>query len=82
MTSENLTKLTEQELMQEEKKQKSSFTAFKILMGLMVVAAVWNATHKGALFISCLPLFFMSFLANLDKNYKAVQSEIESRKSR
>jgi hypothetical protein len=81
MTSEKLAQLTEAELTQEEKKQKSSFTAFKILMGLMVVAAVWNATHKGAFFISCLPLIFMTFLVSLDKNYKAVQAEIESRKS-
>jgi hypothetical protein len=80
MTSEKLAQLTQEELTQEEKKQKSSFTAFKILMGLMVVAAVWNATHKGALFISCLPLIFMTFLVNLDKNYKAVQAEIQSRK--
>jgi hypothetical protein len=82
MTSEKLAQLTEAELTQEEKKQKSSFTAFKILMGLMVVAAVWNATHKGAFFISCLPLIFMTFLVNLDKNYKAVQAEIQSRKSK
>ena len=80
MTSEKLAQLSEEELMQEEKKQKSSFTAFKILMGLMVVAAVWNASHKGSFIISCLPLFFMGFLAAMDKNYKAVKAEIEARK--
>jgi uncharacterized membrane protein len=81
MTPEKLAELTEQELKQEEKKQKSGVIAFRVIIGLLMGVAIWSATHKGSFIISCLPLFFMSIFLTAEKNYKALQSEIESRKS-
>jgi hypothetical protein len=81
MTPEKLAELTEQELMQEEKKQKSGVIAFRVILGLLMGVAFWSATHKGSFIISCLPLFFMGLFVAAEKNYKAVQSEIEARKS-
>lgn len=76
MTSEKLTQLTQEELTQEAKKQKNQVYIFRFMMVLLMGAAVWNATHKGSFLISCLPLFFMSIFILMEKNYKAVQTEI------
>jgi uncharacterized membrane protein len=81
MTSENLKKLTEQELMEEEKKQKDGVITLRVITGLLMVVAIYNATHKGSLMISCLPLFILTFFLQAEENYKALQSEIQSRKS-
>ena len=78
----NPSDLNEQELMQEEKKLQSSLIAFRIIICLMIGVAIYSATHKGSYLISCLPLLFMSFFITSEKNYKAVQAEIQSRKSR
>ncbi len=77
----NLSELTDQELMEEEKKQKKDVIALRIAMGLVMGIAFWSATHKGSFLISCLPLFVFPFFIEAEKNYKAVQSEIQSRKS-
>lgn len=81
MTIEKLTKLTEEELTQEAKKQKNKVYSFRFMMGIMVGIAVWNATHKGSFVTSCLPLFFLGLFASIEKDYKAVKTEIQTRKS-
>lgn len=81
MTSEKLMQLTEQELMQEEKKHKTQAYSFRFMMVLLMGVAVWSATHKGSFLISCLPLFFMPIFLTIEKNYKAVQTEIQTRKA-
>jgi hypothetical protein len=81
MESKSLTDLTFEELLQEEKKQKSGVIAFRIIICLLIGVAFYSATHNGSFIISCLPLFFMSIFIASEKNYKAVQKEIESRKS-
>jgi Na+/glutamate symporter len=80
MKSANLSELNSEELMQEEKKQKSSVTACRIIICLLMGIAIYSATHKGSFLIACLPLFFMSIFVKSEKNYKAVQTEIQSRK--
>ena len=81
MTSEKLTTLIEEELIQEEKKQKKSLTLYKIFVILMMGVAVWSATHKGSVLLSFLPLFLVPTLAKLDKNHKAVKAKIQARKT-
>ncbi len=81
MKSVNLSALTDQELKAEEKKQKSSVIAFRVIICLLTGVAIYSATHKGSFIIACLPLFFMAFFVASEKNYKVVQTEIESRKS-
>lgn len=81
MTAEQLEQLSDEALTQAAKKQKSNLTLFIIFLCFMMGIAIWNATHKGSLIISFLPLFLMPILGKLDKNYKAVKAEIEARKT-
>lgn len=81
MKSVNLSALTDEELEAEVKKERSRVIAFRIILGLLTVIAIYSATHKGSFIIACLPLFFMSFFVAAEKNFKAVQTEMESRKS-
>ena len=81
MKSVNLSALTDQELKAEEKKQKSSVIAFRVIICLLTGVAIYSATHKGSFIASCLPLFFMSFFLKSETNYKALKTEIEARKS-
>ena len=81
MTSVNLSELSDEALAQEEKKQKNSAWAFRIFMVFIMAAAVWSATHKGTMLISCLPLFLISFFVKSEDRYKAVKTEIQSRKA-
>ncbi len=81
MKSTNLSELSEQELLEEEKKQKISAWAFRVFMVFMMGAAVWNATHKGSSIIAFLPLFLISFFVKSENKYKALKTEVQSRKS-
>jgi hypothetical protein len=78
----NLSELNCEALMQEEKKLKSNVIACRIIICLLMGIAIYSATHKGSFLIAaCLPLFFMSIFVKSEQNYKAVQTEIQSRKS-
>ena len=81
MKSLNLSELSNQELMEEEKKQKSSVIIIRIMMGVVMGIAIYSATHKGSFLIACLPFFFIPFFVKSENNYKAVKTEMESRKS-
>jgi hypothetical protein len=78
----NLSELSDQALAEEAKKQKKSIIAFRILLGFLAGIAIYSATHKGSFIIACLPLFFISTSLRLDKNYKAIKTEIELRKNK
>lgn len=80
MKSVNLSELSDQELMEEEKKRKNGAIAFRIIIGLLMGIAFYSATHKGSFLISCLPLFFMALFVKSENDYKAVKTEIQSRK--
>jgi hypothetical protein len=81
MKPEELTKLTEEELMKEEKKQKDQLKGLRFAIGLLIGVAVAVTVIKGFTVSTILPLFFIPILFLIQKNYKDVQSEIESRKS-
>ena len=77
----NLSEVSDEELVQKEKKQKQSLILYGVFVIFMMGVAVWSATHKGSIFLSFLPLFLMPTLGRLDKKHKAVKAEIQSRKS-
>ena len=77
----NLSEVSDEELVQKEKKQKQSLILYGVFVIFMMGVAVWSATHKGSIFLSFLPLFLMPTLVKLDKKHKAVKAEIQSRKS-
>ena len=81
MQSVNLSELSDEELVQEEKKQKQSLRLYGVFVIFMMGVAVWNATHKGSFLLSCLPLFLMPTLVILDKKHKELKAEIQLRKS-
>jgi hypothetical protein len=82
MTSENLTQLTEQELRKEEKNLKSRLTIFRVLTGFAVVALIYDTVKKGFSGSAAIPLLaFGAYLMQIEKKYKAVQMEIQSRKA-
>lgn len=82
MTPVNPSELTDQELMEEAKKRKSSVILFRVMMCLVMGIAIWSATHKGSFLIACLPFLVVSSFLKSENTYKAVQAEIESRKSK
>jgi hypothetical protein len=79
MKSVNLSELTDQELMEEAKKRKNSQKTFRFLIGLMVGAAIFSTITKGFSTSTCLPVFFVPIFLSIEKNYKDVQAEIQSR---
>jgi hypothetical protein len=82
MTSENPTQLTEQELMAEEKKLKSRLTAVRVITGFFIVAAIYGAVKKNFSSSTAIPLLaFGPYLMQIEKKYKAVKMEIQSRKA-
>jgi hypothetical protein len=81
MESVNLSELSDEELIQEEKKQKQSLMLYGLFVVFMTGVAIWSATHKGSIFLSFLPLFLMPTLVKLDKKHKDLKAEIQSRKS-
>jgi hypothetical protein len=81
-TQKPLTEFTEEELLQEEKKlqEKVRYNAFAI--GLLAGIAVWSIVKNG---IGILPFILgaiIVYLVSADKKYKAVKTEIESRKQK
>ena len=81
MEQKNLSKLNEQELLQEEKNTKIILLAYQILTGLVFVAAIYSATHKGSLIISFLPFAFLYYYKSVSEKYENVKKEKESRQS-
>ena len=81
MQSVNLSELSDEELSQEEKKQKQSLRLYGVFVIFMMGVAVWSATHKGSVLLSFLPLLLIPTFGKLDKKHKALKAEIESRKS-
>jgi hypothetical protein len=80
MESKNPAELSDEELIQEEKKQKQNLILYGVFVIFMMGVAIWSATHKGSVFLSFLPLFLMPMLGRLDKKHKDLKAEIQSRK--
>lgn len=78
----DLTTLTLNELLTEQKKRKNASTVFVFCMCIMVGAAIYSATHKGSFIFSCMPLFFIPLLGVIQKNYSDVKKEIALRNSK
>ncbi len=79
MKQKELTDLTEEELLQEQKKIKSNNTVNGFLIGIMIGIAVYSTVKNGLGFFTFFPLFlgFIAF-SNRKKN-KAIENELNSR---
>ncbi len=76
-----LTEFTNEELLQEEKKRKESRKFFPFIIGLAVGIAAYSTFKHGIGFFTFFPLIFILPSISVDKKYKEVKAEIESRKS-
>lgn len=79
MEQNDLKSLTDEQLLQEHKKLKSSniFTAFFI--GSLIGVAVYSAVKNGIGFFSFFPLFFVYLLFRNGKKAKALKEELKFR---
>lgn len=73
--------LTDEELMQEEKKRKTAYLTYSVILGLMVGIAIYSTVEKGLGFFTFFPLFFVPTGVVNRTNYNAVKKEITSRGS-
>ena len=77
----SLAEFTNEELSQEEKKRKESRKFFPFIIGLAVGIAAYSTFKHGIGFFTFFPLIFILASISVDKKYKEVKAEIESRKS-
>jgi hypothetical protein len=80
MKSANLPEMNEKELLQEEKKQKSILKVLRVSIGFMIVASIYNTFYNGFKISTITPLCFVPIFMSIEKRYKDVQKEIQSRK--
>ncbi|MGE9313619.1 hypothetical protein ACLOAU_18350 [Niabella sp. CJ426] len=81
MSQKQLSEFTNEELVLEEKKRKSSVTIYAILVALMIGVGIYRTMKNGFGAFSVLPLVFLFIALSLYNNYQAVKKEIASRKT-
>jgi hypothetical protein len=81
MESKKLTELTEQELIEEEKKEKVSQRNYAFIIGLLFGIAVYSIVRNGFGFLPILLFIFALNFISKSKRYQEVKKEIEARKS-
>lgn len=79
-TKKNLTEFTDEELLQEEKKQKELVKYNPFIIGMLVGIAVWSIVKNGLGFLPFILLGAILYLVSADKKHKAIKAEIEARK--
>jgi len=79
MKQKELTDLTEEELLQEQKKMKSNNTVNGFLIGILIGIAVYSTVKNGLGFFTFFPLFFGFIAFNNRKKMKALKNELKSR---
>lgn len=79
MKEKELTDLTEEELLQEQKKMKSNNTINGFLIGIMMGIAVYSTVKNGLGFFTFFPLVFGFIAFSNRKKIKALEEELKSR---
>lgn len=79
MKQKDLTELSDQELLQEQKKTKKDNIAGAFLIGLFIGIAVYSTVTNGLGFFTFFPLFFAFILFNSKNKMKAIETELKSR---
>ncbi len=76
-----LSEFTDEELVQEEKKQKESVKYNPFFIGILAGIIIWSVVKNGFGFLPIPLLIAILYLLRADKKHKAVKAEIEARKS-
>ena len=75
-----LTELTNEELLDKRKKNKTNDITNAVLLGMLVGIAIYSTVVNGLGFFTFLPIVFALYAANQwKKNKKAIEKEITSR---
>lgn len=79
MTHEELSKLTDQELLDEAKKIKSTSITNALLIGFMVGVIIFSIVKNSLGFLTLIPLFLIYKLINNSKNDDALKKILKER---
>ena len=79
MKQEELSNLTDEALLQERKKIKSSSIVNAFLIGIFIGIAIYSAVNNGLGFATLFPLVFIYIAFNNGKKTKALENELKSR---
>jgi uncharacterized protein YqhQ len=80
MTEKELSELTDQELLDEAKKMKSTSMTNALLIGIMIGIIIYSVVKNSIGFFTLIPLFFIFKLVNNSKNNKTLEKLLEERK--
>jgi len=80
MTQKEPSELTDQELLDEAKKMKSTSTMNAVLIGFMVGIIIYSTVKNSLGFFTLIPLFIIYKLVNNSKNNKALEKLLKERK--
>ena len=79
MTPENLSELTDEDLLLEGKKIKSTTIVNAILFGVMIGVATYSTVKNGLGILTFFPLLFIQMLLKNNARKKAFESELKAR---
>ncbi|MEC5158587.1 hypothetical protein [Chryseobacterium sp. MP_3.2] len=79
MNAENYTALSDEELLIEAKKMKSSNLTSAVLIGCMIGIAIYSTVKNGFGFFTLFPLFFIFIVFKNGPPKKALEAEIKLR---
>ena len=79
MTQEELAKLTDQELLDEAKKMKSTSTINALLIGFLIGIIIYSIVKNSFGFFALIPLFFAYKIFNGSKNYDPLKKILKER---
>ncbi len=79
MTPENLSELTDEELLLEGKKIKSTNIVNAILFGVMIGVATYSTVKNGLGILTFFPLLFIQMLLKNNARKKAFENELKAR---
>jgi hypothetical protein len=82
MKLEKLKSLTDEQLTQEEKKQKDVLKIYVFAVGLQMCFAIYSFFKNGFSLFLIIPFVFILAFSAIREESQAIQKEIESRKSK
>jgi hypothetical protein len=80
MSKKDFTKLSNEALLLEAKKQKAAFNAFKFIFGILVCVSIYLTVQKGFGVFTTLPVVFIVLIVAMKASLNSIKKEIESRK--
>lgn len=79
MEPNELKNLTDEQLLEEQKKLNAKNITNAVIIGVFIGIAVYSAVKNGLGFFTVFPLFFAYLLFNNGKKARAVKEELKSR---